>query len=782
MKNALLLLMMLPFALLFGQQDDSWKLYDDSHLSRIDIAVDTTMLRWIYAHPESDSEHCAVFRFRNNWLDETVDSIGFRLRGNTSRQSAKKSFKVSFNTFVRGREFHGVEKLNLNGEHNDPSIIRSKLCFDLFKDIGIAASQANHVLVYINGSYYGLYISVEHVDDEFVKKHFSDDSGNLWKCLYPADLLYKGEDPKTYKNLSSSGRPVYELTTNEKQNDFRPLARFIRVLNRTPSVSLLDSLEALLDVPGVLKYFAMNVLLGSWDDYRALMNNYYLYHDPSQDKLAIIPYDYDNTFGIDWFGIDWSRANPYDFPKVQPGSRPLAERLLANDSYRDLYTHFLLFYRDNVLRLSQWESRIDRLRDMIASAALADSFRTLDWAFTANDFSDSYSPNGYQNQHIKLGLKQFINLRNASIVNQVIFNHAAPIAYQINVEPVQPSAQDSIVVTASCFGSNGLKEVAVQFAPKGSWFPQMLPMKYQPILESKKVEEADRWRCVIPPLGAGQSASIRIVVKDSLNQVQSFPRKGSMEIRTPTDLTSELVINEFMADNDSVFADPAGEFDDWIELHNNGSSSVLLTGMYLTDKADNLKKWRFEQPNLLLNPGGYLIVWCDEQQLQEGMHTNFKLSAGGEYIALVDTNGVTVIDSLSFGPQTLNVSYGRYPNGDGAWQGMSPTPGAANVSTASVGNESVRTPISFSVFPNPFNPKTTIRFQIAEQSHVRLQVFNSLGQEVASLVDERLGPGAYQRAFDAGRLASGVYFCRFHFGESFVMKKLLFMGGKPGKY
>ena len=112
-------------------------------------------------------------------INETVDSIGFRLRGNTSREAAKKSFKVSFNTFVSGREFYGVDKLNLNGEHNDPSIIRSKLCFDHYKTIGMTATRANHVEVYINGQYYGLYISVEHIDDEFLNKNFGDDTGNL---------------------------------------------------------------------------------------------------------------------------------------------------------------------------------------------------------------------------------------------------------------------------------------------------------------------------------------------------------------------------------------------------------------------------------------------------------------------------------------------------------------------------------------------------------------------------------------------------------------------------
>lgn len=155
------------------------KLYDDTHVARIDITINPAFLAYMYANPLSDSMHQATFKFQNNHINETVESIGFRLRGNTSRWSKKKSFKVSFNDFVPGREFYGVDKLNLNGEHNDPSIIRSKLSFDLFRKAGIIASRASHAAVYINGQYYGLYVSVEHIDDEFLKKNFADDSGNL---------------------------------------------------------------------------------------------------------------------------------------------------------------------------------------------------------------------------------------------------------------------------------------------------------------------------------------------------------------------------------------------------------------------------------------------------------------------------------------------------------------------------------------------------------------------------------------------------------------------------
>ena len=129
-------------------------------------------------------------------------------------------------------------------------------------------------------------------------------------------------------------------------------------------------MESVIEVPDVLKYFAMNILVGEWDDYWSLMNNYYLYHEPTKDIFHLIPYDYDNTYGIDWFNINWTNANPYNYPKVAGGYRPLAERLMQNAQYRNLYTHFLEFFRSNVYQLPIWENRIDSLMSMISTIGI----------------------------------------------------------------------------------------------------------------------------------------------------------------------------------------------------------------------------------------------------------------------------------------------------------------------------------------------------------------------------------------------------------------------------
>lgn len=761
-------------------QDDSRKLYDDTHVARVDITIDPDTLQWIYENVESDIEHYAVFHFQNNWINETVDSIGFRLRGNTSRYAQKKSFKVAFNTFIQGREFYGVDKLNLNGEHNDPSIIRSKLCWDHFKSIGLTSSRANHVEVYINGQYYGLYISVEHIDDEFLEKNYTDDSGNLWKCLYPADLVFLGSDPEIYKNLNNNGRPVYELKTNEEESDFSKLAHLIDLINNTPDNDLPDSIESVIDIPDVLKYFAMNILFGSWDDYWSLMNNYYLYHEPAKDLFHLIPYDYDNTYGIDWFGIDWSTANPYDFPKVVGGYRPLAERLMENAQYRNLYTHFLEFYRQNVFLLDLWRNRIDSLRQMITPYALADSFRTLDWGFDDGDFFNSYSESGYQNQHVKFGLKQYVNLRNNSLPAQLSYLTADPIVYKIDYEPKYPGPADSIYVYASAYSNAGLNEVSIHFKLKNDTVTTVFPMTFDPMVNTKLVDEADRWTGIIPPLGAGNSGSFKIFVKDMNNEWLLYPRKDAISITASQPVADYVVINEFMADNDNIIPDPAGEYDDWLELYNPTADSVLLSGKYLTDKPDQLGKWQFTQQDLYIAPGEYLLIWCDEDSGQAGIHTNFALSKGGEFIALVDADGVSVIDSITFGQQRTDTSYGRYPDATNKWYFMeTPTPGSSNTASG-VEDKIIPDYFELSVYPNPFNPVTTIQYSLPERSEVDLKIYDILGREVWYKSEGEKSSGTYRVRWNGSNssgseVSSGIYILRLSAGKNSKTHKLLLL-------
>lgn len=139
----------------------------------------------------------------------------------------------------------------------------------------------------------------------------------------------------------------------------------------------------------------------------------------------------------------------------------------------------------------------------------------------------------------------------------------------------------------------------------------------------------------------------------------------------------QLSINEFLASNSKLNPDPDYKaYADWIELYNAGESRLQLAGYTLTDNLSQPAKWTFPA-NSSIAAKSFLVIWADDRN--SGLHTNYKLAAEGEQIGLFDYTG-KLIDSLSYGQQSTNVSCGRYPDGLGAWRYFStPTPGTANL-------------------------------------------------------------------------------------------------------
>lgn len=147
---------------------------------------------------------------------------------------------------------------------------------------------------------------------------------------------------------------------------------------------------------------------------------------------------------------------------------------------------------------------------------------------------------------------------------------------------------------------------------------------------------------------------------------------------------SQVVISEFMASNKDDLADEDGDNSDWIELQNTGASPVSVNGWYLTDNSGNLTKWRLPNTNIAAN--GFLVIFASgKDRAVPGLplHTSFSLSAGGEYLGLIGSNGVNVRHSYSpqFPEQYEDISYGLL-NGTNVYFGTS-TPGGPN-STNSV--------------------------------------------------------------------------------------------------
>lgn len=187
-----------------------------------------------------------------------------------------------------------------------------------------------------------------------------------------------------------------------------------------------------------------------------------------------------------------------------------------------------------------------------------------------------------------------------------------------------------------------------------------------------------------------------------------------------------VVINEFMASNDTSAADADGEFDDWIELYNVSGTTVDMSGWYITDKEDNITKFQF-QNGLSLAADEYLIIWADEDSIQGDLHANFKLSGNGEFVILSDASQ-NIIDSVSFGAQVTDVSYARFPNGTGNFVLQAPTFNAENSPNSTFKIEKTFT---FNIFPNPSSDFLNVEI-LENNSNDLFQIFDTNGKLIHS--------------------------------------------------
>ena len=236
---------------------------------------------------------------------------------------------------------------------------------------------------------------------------------------------------------------------------------------------------------------------------------------------------------------------------------------------------------------------------------------------------------------------------------------------------------------------------------------------------------------------------------------------------TVAEATPPLFVNEFLASNDSVNQDEAGEYDDWVELYNAGPEPVALGGLSLTDDFSSPRKWIF--PDTTIAAGGWLLVWCDDDPHQGPLHATFKLSASGEEIGIF-TAGLAVVDSVTFDPQSTDISQGRFPDGASEWQLFTePTPGESNGGVVSVPSAGDHRPLRFALAPprpHPFNSGVTLGLALpSPQSAIVWHIYDVAGRNLQQMTQARVPAGMTSVRWDGrdsgGRaLPPGVYFYR----------------------
>jgi len=319
-------------------------------------------------NPKNEKKVAAAIRWTLNGQTISLDSIGLKLRGNTSRRRPEGAagqlhnsatpnwhhchFALDFAQYRPAQRFQNLSKLNLKWLKDDPAYVREIYSYDLFRRYGVwTAPRASYCRLKIRvagdaaPAYYGVYEMIESVDEDFIAaraRGWDPATGFLWKGGYAGsnvpDFVSTAsmgvEDVKL--NPAQSQYFAYDLKT--RKSELAPaqsqLTDFIQDLNSKTGEDFKTWISQKMDVPLFLKTYAASVMLGMWDDYWVNTNNFYFYF-AANGKAYFIPYDYDNTLGTSQIVANSGTQDPLQWGPAT--GRPLINKILSVAEYREMY-------------------------------------------------------------------------------------------------------------------------------------------------------------------------------------------------------------------------------------------------------------------------------------------------------------------------------------------------------------------------------------------------------------------------------------------------------------
>jgi len=351
-------------------------------------------------NPKNEKKVVAKFSFSASSGTTVIDSIGLKLKGNTSRRRPEgntgemhNSFNpdwhhfhmsLDFSKYRDAQRFKGLNKLNLKWFKDDASYSREVYCYDLFRRFGCwTAPLTSYCRVNIkitgeNTAYYGVYALLESVDEDYIKRravNWSPAIGWLWKGGYGTDgsktdfvhTTSIGVEDVNNTNDALSQYFAYDLKTRKDEiaSGKAALVQFISDLNTKTGDDFKSWISQKMDVNLFLKTYATSVVVGMWDDYWVNGNNFYFYF-AGDGKAYFIPYDYDNTLGTSLLITNSGTRNPLTWGNMT--QRPLITKILAIPEYQTLYKNYVkeltIFTNDyfaagkSIPRIQAWQARI----------------------------------------------------------------------------------------------------------------------------------------------------------------------------------------------------------------------------------------------------------------------------------------------------------------------------------------------------------------------------------------------------------------------------------------
>ena len=613
---------------------------------------------------------------------KVYQSVGVRFRGSSSYftvQNEKKSFNIAVDYGADRQRLYGYKTLNLLNGHSDPSFLR-EILYSRIAINYIPAPKANLVKLVINGENWGVYINSQQFNKDFLDEWFGTKAGVRWKVPpgRSSGLVYNGDQPSAYQES-------YQLKTRveEAPNAWQDLINLCKTLEATPDDQLESELSAILDIDRALWFLALDNVFIDNDGYFSRGSDYALYQDP-MGRFHLLPHDSNETFrfagggGPNSWQTDGQMLSPVALE--DDTMRPVINRLFAIPHLRARYLAHVRTITNEWLDWDRLQPIIAEYQSLVDAEVKIDDKKLYTYeAFATSHIKDQAGGGGGSGgggRRMTPSFKRFVEERAEYLLNHPEVNKPTPTIVSVS-KPKEPIANRPVQITTEIGRGVGVNTVLLYYAAG-----RLEPFHSVPMSKDGAVYVGE-----IPAFPAGQKIRYYVEARsaESDGATTFFPVQTEFApltygVTASLADSSPVVINELMASNTKSLADPQGENDDWIELHNVSDRAVDLSGLYLSDNQNNPRKWQF--PNgTQIAPGGYLIVWADEDgNAEPGLHANFKLSRNGETVMLVDTDqrGNQVLDVIKFREQQEDIALGRVPNGTGDFKALGGTPGKQN--------------------------------------------------------------------------------------------------------
>jgi hypothetical protein len=464
--------------------------------------------------------------------------------------------------------------------------------------------------------------------------------GGVWK--------YDGSDSSNYFSK-------YALESDFGWNE---LVEFLDTLNNHNSF-----VDKVLNIDRHLWFLAFSNLLVNLDGPINMPQNYYIYKDDN-GKMNPIPWDMNLSFGLFAMIQGGGNLNTTQLQQLSPdfnltsSAHPIIRKVLSNTSYHKMYVAHMKTILEENFENDLYLTRALEIQAIIDADVQADQNKF----YTYSDFLNNIYNTVVGGSSNLIGITQLMEARINYISGLSNFTAQSPEISNVSFSPELVTPNTEVWFNVEVEETN-----EVFLAYRHSLKEPFEKAEMFDDGNHQDGEAGDGFYGI--SLIAGFS-SIQYYIYAENNEASAFsPLRAEYEFYSIM-VTSDLVINEFMADNETTVADQDGEYDDWIEFYNNGSEEITLSGYYLSDDAADPNQWTF--PDTTIAPEGYLVVWADNDEEQEGLHANFKLSSSGETILLSDA-GLNILDEVSFGQQYADTTTGRFPNGTGEFVLMNPT-------------------------------------------------------------------------------------------------------------